>query len=151
MPCSKSWLWLHILLDSWTNHLSGCIIAEVVSHGSVPSPCKLWWTEWYWKCFSLNPLVFPYLYHSSDALHSSTVYLLDHCMVLHKPHIWIIFPLNAGSHGNVVGIMTGIEIGQSRVWILIGARDVWLLQNLQTGSKTHKTSYSTVTDLLFLG
>ena len=156
MPCSKSWLWLHILLDSRTNHLSGCIIAEVVSHGSVPSPCELWWTEWHWKCFSLNSFVFPLFVSFQRCF---TFFYNIPARPLHgaaKNHTFEsffhlkLYNLSSGSQGNVVGIMTGIEIGQSRIWILIGARDFCLLKNVQTGSKTHKT-HSTVTDLLFLG
>jgi hypothetical protein len=61
----------------------------------------------------------------------------------------MLYSLSSGSQDNVVGIMTGIETGESRVQILIRARDFCLLKNVQTWSKTHKTYYSTVTDLLF--
>jgi hypothetical protein len=49
---------------------------------------------------------------------------------------------NDGSWGNIVGIPTRLQIGWSRVRILIGAQDFSLLQNVQTSSEAHPASLS---------
>jgi hypothetical protein len=46
------------------------------------------------------------------------------------------------SGGNVVGIMSRLRAGRSRVRILVGARDFSLLQNVQTDVRAHPVSYS---------
>jgi hypothetical protein len=52
------------------------------------------------------------------------------------------------SWGSIVGIATRLWTGQSRVWILVGARDISLFQNVQTGSGAHPASYSVRTGIL---
>jgi hypothetical protein len=59
IPCNRTSLWLHVLCDPWTNHLAGCVTAQVVSSELVTvspwfSPQFMWvlrWTEWYWNMF----------------------------------------------------------------------------------------------------
>jgi len=57
----------------------------------------------------------------------------------------------SGIRNSSVSIGTGLQTGQSRVWITVGTREYSLLWNFQTGSGAHWTSYSVGTVVLSLG
>ena len=49
------------------------------------------------------------------------------------------------------GIVTRLQVGQSRAQIPVWARDLSFLQNVQTGPGTHPAKYSVGTGVISLG
>jgi hypothetical protein len=58
--------------------------------------------------------------------------------------LWILFPnlCYSGSQDNVVSTETRLQAGRSGIRILVGPRDIFLLQNVQISSGAQPDSYS---------